>query len=104
MPGDLQDPTQLFPFHIEKVYEPGTNPFEAGSPLQGLVQLIQNLAGQTIGRRLTRDEVKLVNERLEMNGFLLRNWGDEGFKAQVEQAIRSVSKAKKVVEAWLKAR
>jgi len=101
MPGDLQDPTQMFPFHNNKVYEPGSNPFEAGSPVADLNSMIQNLAGSTIGRRLSLSELERVKNSLETTGHLHRQWGDEAVQNEVINQVKSISMSKKVAAKWL---
>ena len=101
MPGDLQDPTQLFPFHMNKVYEPGTNTFEPGSSLPEIERMVQNLSGATIGRRLNNTEMAAVRENLESSGLLSRPWGDECVQNQVVKLVKSISMSKKVTAKWL---
>lgn len=101
MPGDLQDPTQLFPFHMNKVYEPGNNPFEAGSPVPELDKMIQNIAGAAIGRRLSDTELERVKNSLESTGHLHRHWGDQAVQDEVTKLVKSISQSKKVAAQWL---
>ena len=101
MPGDLQDPTQLYPFHNNKVYEPGTNIFESGSPMLEVEKMIQNLAGASIGRRLTDFEMKKVVQALADRGYLSRPWGDQTVQDEVVKLVKSISMIKKVAQRWL---
>jgi hypothetical protein len=101
MPGDLQDPTQIFPFHNESRYEPGTNTFEPCTPIAGLNRLLQNLAGPIIGRQLGTRELLLVKTGLEDKGFLHRNWGDEAFRNEAEKQIKSIAMSQRMTGKWL---
>jgi len=101
MPGDLQDPTQMFPFHNNKVYEPGGNTFESGSPVPELNRMLQNLAGTSIGRRLSQSELEAFKNSLETTGHLHRQWGDESVQNEIIRLVKSISQSKKVAAQWL---
>lgn len=99
MPGELQDPTQLYPFHYEKRYEPGTQPFY--SLPADLNQMLQDVAQQVLGYKLDRAGLQDLTEHLGNKGLLHRNWGDESVRSEVEKYLKKLQSAKKVARKWL---
>jgi len=99
MPGDLSDPTQLYPFHYDPRYEPGKNTFEPGSP--NLEGYLQDIAFQVLGRGLDKDRMSELIAYLEGKGFLHRNWGDESFRNEVIKYLNKIKYAGKVARKWL---
>jgi len=99
MPGELSDPTQLFPFYYEPRYEPGTNPFPTG-PFN-LNSYIQNIAPGILGRRLNYKEMLELFAHLDKKGLLNRNPGDEEFVREMETYLNSISMSRKVACKWL---
>lgn len=99
MPGELSDPTQLYPYHYDRRYEPGKNPFPALWP--DIKSRVQDIAREITGKSLDDMDMARVIEHLEYTGFIHRNWGDESFRDKVEQYIKKLNTAKKVAKKWL---
>jgi hypothetical protein len=102
MPGELSDPTQLFPYHYDTRYAPGTNQFEPGSP--DFDGYLQSIASPCIGRKLNPEELSALKEYLDSKGFLNRNPGDQAFREKVECYLSKLKKlraSKKVARRWL---
>lgn len=99
MPGDLRDQEQTYPFYYDNKYDPGTNPFEPGSPnLEGYIKSVVEEKGII----LSPEKLKDLMAHLQDKGFLHRNPGDESFRNEIFKYLDKIQKAKKVASRWVR--
>lgn len=96
MPGELSDPTQLFPFHYDSRYDHKPNPLEGQQ--DDLDSILQDIAEQTVGHRLNSMDMSRLKEFL--GDYLYRHWGDEDFINKVKKSLKTMFSAKKVAQKW----
>ena len=96
MPGELRNPENMFPYHYETMYNPGTNSLEPKE--LDVDKYIQSIAIEVRGYKLNPSEMDNLYDRLEYRGMSHRNPGDEDFRAMVIETIKDFQSAKKVVK------
>jgi hypothetical protein len=99
MPGELSDPTQLFPFHYDKRYDTGKEPFPDTMP--DLDEYLQSISAEMTGRQLNRSGMRGLKLYLDGKGMLCRNMGDESFRDEVKKYLKALVMGKKVANRWL---
>jgi len=98
MPGELSDPTQMFPFHYDERYDPGQTIFQV-KPLE-IDDFIQLIAESYLGKRLSPERMEKLKDSLNGKGYLHRNPGDEDFQEEVKKQIKLLKTAQKVVRSY----
>lgn len=100
MPGDLRDPTQMFPFHYDDRYNRTLHPLEmgGGASMDGI---IQSIAEEIVGHPLGPDDLLLVHQHLNEKGMMSMNPGDQQFMEAVRRIISDRLLSKKVARKWL---
>jgi hypothetical protein len=99
MPGDLNNPANLFPFHNDPRYEPGTNTFDS-RPLN-IKDVIQSIARKKRGFPLGKEDLNKAYEYLESKNLLQRNPGDQIIQESVGEFMKALNASRKVVSKWL---
>jgi hypothetical protein len=99
MPGDLNNPEMMFPFHNDPRYEPGTNTFDT-RPLN-IKDVIQSIARKIRGYPLSKDDMNRTFEYLNQKNLLQRNPGDQIIQDNVENFVKALGIARKVAIKWL---
>lgn len=99
MPGDVRDPTQMFPYHYDDRYERTIHPTEMfGMPVDGIIQA---LAEEVIGHPLGKEDLRYVHQWLNQEGLLSMNPGDEQFTEAVRTILQDKLMSRKVARTWL---
>jgi hypothetical protein len=98
MPGDLNNPEMMFPFHNDPRYEPGTNTFDS-RPLN-IKDVIQSIARKKRGYPLSNDEVDRAYEYLNGKNLLQRNPGEQIVQKSVGEFMKSLTASRKVIAKW----
>ena len=94
MPGDLRDPEQFAPWHHDELYEHKPDPMK-GAPVD-VNSYIQDVAEETLGHLLNKDDLKRVTDHVIDSGYIHRNWGDPSFRKEVAKFLRKLMSARKV--------
>jgi hypothetical protein len=99
MPGDLNNPEMMFPFHNDPRYEPGTNTFDT-RPLN-VKDMIQSIARKMRGHPLNDEDMTKAFEYLNGKHLLQRNPGEQVVQESVGKFMKSLSASRKVTAKWL---
>lgn len=99
MPGDVRDPTQMFPYHYDDRYERTLHPSEMGTmPMDGIIQAI---AEEIVGYPIGKDDLLYIHQCLDQLGLMSMNPGDEQFTEAVRTIIQDKMMSRKVARLWL---
>jgi hypothetical protein len=95
MPGELQDPVCMFPFHYESLYEPGTGAFDPS------IDTLSSVVCEITGLKLNPEKINELKNHLESKGLFFRNNGDESFRNEIKNYIKKLKMARKVLNKCL---
>ena len=100
MPGDLRDPTQLFPCHYDSRYERTPNQSEMAG-LYLMDPIIQDIASEVLGHKLGKEDMLEMHEYLISAGLMCRNPGDQVFMDKVREYLTRQKMSRRVARRWL---
>jgi len=94
MPGDLRNPENMFPYHYESLYEPGTNSLEPRE--MDIDKYLQQIAMEVRGHKLSPSEMENLMDKLTMKGMIHRNPGDDSYRELVKETVKTFRSARRV--------
>lgn len=95
MPGELSDPTQMFPFYYDPRYREAPNPFEPGA--FDIDNYLQSICEEFNGKRISPEKLNKIKTDLEDRGFFHRNIGEESFRKEFKKQLKRFAMVGKVV-------
>ena len=99
MPGDLSDPESFMPFYYDPKYDQMPNQFEPGAT--DTDGYIQSISFEAIGRKLGKEELETIKQRLRDKALFHGNMGDEKFRNETSKLVKQLNSARKVASQWL---
>ena len=94
MPGDLSNQENLYPYHYDPKYEPGTNTFDS-RPLN-IDQVLKAVSDEVRGLPFNKDEKERCLEYLRSKHLLNRNPGDQEVQETIKDYLKRLKTARKV--------
>jgi hypothetical protein len=85
----------MFPFHYDSRYDYGGEPFDTrGTTLESIVRTIA-------GRPVNKEDMSRIRGYLSSKQMLEMNPGDEQVQNEIQNALKMLKSARRVVAKWL---